>query len=224
MPTSRITHGGPSVSVVFYAIARVVLFVLGWRLEGEMPRVKKAVFVGAPHTSAWDAVFMMAIAWSYRLRISFVAKREAVEGWLGPLMRWLGAVPVDRGAPQGQVAQLVERLNAADGMFLAISPEGTRQYTEYWKSGFYRIAEGASVPIVCGFADYDRKVVGIGPMVVPSGDMAKDMEIFRAFFRDIRGRHPNQFGVPRLREEVDAQAPEDASAISETRDFPSPPG
>ncbi|MBM4360613.1 MAG: lysophospholipid acyltransferase family protein [Deltaproteobacteria bacterium] len=191
-------------SLLSYGIAQAYLAVFGWKLEGEMPPLRKAIFIAAPHTSAWDAPFMLAVAWSFRMRLSFIAKHTLLEGLKGPFMRWLGAVPVDRRAPLGQVAQIVLRMNESDGMFLAIAPEGTRSLAEHWKSGFYRMAVGANVPIVCGFLDYERKVGGLGPVFVPSGDIVADMERIRAFYEPIRGCKPDQFATPRLREELES--------------------
>jgi hypothetical protein len=36
---------------------------------------------------------------------------------------------------------------------------------------------------------------------MPTGDMAKDMDLFRAFYADKSGIKPNRFRTPRLREE-----------------------
>lgn len=203
MRSARVTHHGPASSVLLYGFARAYLKAFGWKLEGDMPPLDKAIFIAAPHTSAWDAPFMLAVAWSFRMRLSFIAKHTLLEGMTGSFMKWLGAVPVDRRAPLGQVAQIVERMNESGGMFLAIAPEGTRALSDCWKSGFYRMAEGAKVPIVCGFLDYERKVGGLGPTFVPSGDIVKDMDRIRAFYQGIRGHKPDQFGTPRLREELE---------------------
>ena len=200
----RVTHDGPKTSLLSYGIAQLYLAAFGWKTEGDLPPLNKAIFIAAPHTSAWDAPFMLAVAWSYRMKMSWIATHTLLEGCRGPLMRWLGAVPIDRRAALGQVAQVVARITESDGMFLAIAPEGTRGQTEHWKSGFYRMAEGAKVPIVCGFLDYKRKVGGLGPVFIPSGDVAKDMERLREFYKEVSGYRPEQFAQPRLREELEA--------------------
>ena len=83
-------------------------------------------------------------------------------------------------------------------MALAIGPEGTRKKTDHWKKGFYYIALGAQVPIVFGFADYERKVTGLGPTFVPTGDIQADMEVIRDFYQDIKGKFPGQFSDIRV--------------------------
>ena len=42
------------------AMGRAVLRLSGWRMEGEIPNVAKAVAIVVPHTSNWD--FLVAIA------------------------------------------------------------------------------------------------------------------------------------------------------------------
>ncbi len=206
MRPPTVTHAAPPASILLYSAARVYLAVAGWKIEGELPPLKKAILIAAPHTSAWDGPHMLAVAWAFRLRLHWLAKHTLFKGWRGPFMRWLGAIPVDRRAPRGLVGEVAERIANADGIILAIAPEGTRQRTEHWKSGFYRIAEAADVPILCGFLDYGRKVGGVGPALVPSGDVRRDMDRIRAFYAEITGLRPDASGVPRLREEDEAAA------------------
>ena len=85
-----------------------------------------------------------------------------------------------------------------------VPAEGTRSITEYWKSGFYRIAEAADVPIVCAFVDMQTRTGGFGPVVRPSGDLSADMDVMREFYADKTGIKPGRFGPVRLREEGDS--------------------
>jgi 1-acyl-sn-glycerol-3-phosphate acyltransferase len=79
-------------------------------------------------------------------------------------------------------------------MWVAITPEGTRSYTDHIKSGFYRIARGADVPIILGFLDYGRRRIGLGPTLELSGDWEKDLAYCREFYEDIQGRWPEKAG------------------------------
>ena len=76
-----------------------------------------------------------------------------------------------------------------------VPPSGTRSKVLYWKTGFYHIANGAGVPIVLGFLDYGRKVGGVGPMVIPTGDIEADMKEIRAFYADITAKYPEKSSV-----------------------------
>ena len=46
-----------------------------------------------------------------------------------------------------------------------------------------------------------RRECGLGAFVDPTGNVVADMDRVRAFYRDVRGRHPELECVPRLREE-----------------------
>ena len=88
-------------------------------------------------------------------------------------------------------------------LHLVIAPEGTRGKVRYWRTGFYYIALAAQVPIVMGYIDYRRKVVGLGPRLFPSGDILKDMEAFREFYGDITPKYPEERGEIKLRVELE---------------------
>ena len=68
------------------------------------------------------------------------------------------------------------KFEEADRLIVTIAPSGTRQRVTKWKSGFYRIATAADVPIVCGFINYKKKIVGIGPAVFPTGNLEADLK------------------------------------------------
>jgi hypothetical protein len=46
--------------------------------------------------------------------------------------------------------------------------------------------------VVLGFLNYRKKVGGIGPVFLPTGDIHADMQQIRAFYSGIHGKHPVQ--------------------------------
>lgn len=207
MRSSRITHDCQSTGLISYWIGRLVLTLMGWKVEGEIPRGNKFLLIGAPHTSNWDFPVGIAATYLLRLRVHWVGKHTLFRRPYGGLMRWLGGIPVDRGHPSGVAAQLARQLQAADRMVLAITPDGTRSRRKYWKSGFYRIALAAGVPLLCGSLDYASKTARIGLCFVPTGDIAADMARIRAFYADVAGAHPENHTPIRLREELETPLP-----------------
>jgi len=185
-------------------LAGLYLRLSGWRVEGRLPDAPKAVVIAAPHTSNWDLPLMLAVAYVLGIRPAWLGKRELFRWPFGWLMRRLGGLSVDRRTRQNLVQQAIDRFDAVDRLLLVIPPSGTRGRATHWKSGFYHIARGARVPIVCGFLDYRRKVGGIGPAFTPSGDLAADMGELRAFYADITGRFPGSTTPVRLLEEDQA--------------------
>ena len=55
------------------------------------------------------------------------------------------------------------------------------------------LALQAQVPIVLAYMDYARKVSGLGPVFVPTGDVEKDMAEIKRFYAGIKGRNAAQF-------------------------------
>lgn len=162
---------------------------IGWRLEGEFPDVPRLVLIVAPHSSWWDGIFGLLFKVALGADITFMAKRELFRWPLGPLLRSLGGVPIRRAAAGDVVAQMVERFHASERLWLGIEPEGTRKAVTKWKSGFWHIARQSGVPILPGYFDYPRKVIGLGPLFHPTEDKDSDMAALRAFYAPFRGKH-----------------------------------
>jgi 1-acyl-sn-glycerol-3-phosphate acyltransferase len=162
---------------------------LGWRVVVEQPVPDKCVIVGAPHTSLWDWAAAMLLMAGTNLRFRWLAKDTAFWWPLGVLLRGLGGWPVNRRSRNNLVQQVVDAFNTHDLLRIAISPEGTRRVAGYWKTGFYYMALGAAVPIVMGYVDYRRRIVGFGPSFMPSGDIYADFEILRQFYAQMTGKH-----------------------------------
>ncbi len=161
-------------------------------MVGEIPDVPKAVFVVAPHTSNWDGFWTLAYKVATGVEVHFFAKQSLFWFPLGNLLRALGGIPLDRSHAGSAVRQAINMFEHEEKFWFGLAPEGTRSHKPGWKSGFYRIAQGANVPVFPGVLDYSRKRVGIGPRVDLTGDREQDLEIFRAFFADIVGRHPDK--------------------------------
>lgn len=180
------------------AIAWLWWRVSRYRLVREQPRVTGSrILIGAPHTSNWDFVYMLAIAWDARLKVRWLGKQELFRSWRGPIMRALGGIPVDRKNPAGLVDAVVAQALAEPDFALVVTPEGTRS-GDGWRSGFYRIAMATGMPVTLGFVDAVTRTTGLGPTIKLTGDVSADMDRIRAFYADKRGVHPDRRTEPRL--------------------------
>lgn len=198
-------------------IAGLILRASGWRTVGEAPRA--GIVVGAPHTSNWDYVLMLLVMWNSGVPPRVLIKKEFFRGPVGWFLRANGGIPVDRANPSGLVRETVERAGSAP-FLLIIAAEGTRKKAEYWKSGFYRIAQSAGLPIVLAFVDGPTKTTGFGPTLRPSGDIVTDMNLIREFYAGKRGVRPALRTEPRLKEENPAARGNPTSAPSPELDLP----
>lgn len=185
-------------------IARVYWAFSRWTLVTEPAPTRPSVVLGAPHTSNWDFVLMLGIAWRLGMRFRWLGKESLFRGWRGPIMRAIGGIPVDRSNPAGAVDALVSRIRAGDVFGLVVTPEGTREGATHWKSGFYRIARDAGLPVTLGYVDRTTMTTGLGPTITLTGDVGADMKAIRAFYADKSGLRPHLRVEPRLREEDDA--------------------
>ncbi len=181
------------------ALAGLVLRAARWKAVGEVPQ--RGVLVGAPHTSNWDWVLTLLLAWRYGITIRLLVKRELFVGPLGWLLRRTGAVELDRKNPAATIKDLLVEAEGGDPWLIGIAAEGTRSRGEYWKSGFYRIAQQTGLPITLAYLDVPSRTVGWGPTFHPTGDVSADMDLLRAFYADKTGFKPEGFTPPRLREE-----------------------
>lgn len=183
-------------------IARVFWAFSRWRLVTEPAPRRPSILIGAPHTSNWDFVVMLAITWRLNIRVRWLGKKSLFHGWRGPIMRSLGGIPVDRAAPSNVVSEVLDLIRAGKIFSLVITPDGTRSGNTHWKSGFYRIAREAQIAITLGYVDRSTMTTGIGPTFELSGDVSRDMDRIRAFYADKAGVRPERRVEPRLREEL----------------------
>ena len=169
-------------------------------MDGQLPK-EGAILVGAPHTSNWDFPLMLMMAGRMGIKLRFLAKNSLFWWPLGPLLKALGGIPVDRTSSRGLVHDMAETLEEHPGSFLAITPKGTRKQRDYWRSGFYRISQESGVPLLLASVDSKTHTIEIGPTLYPTGDMAADMQIVRDFYAGKVGVRPELTSVPRLRGE-----------------------
>jgi 1-acyl-sn-glycerol-3-phosphate acyltransferase len=191
----------PILSDVLRAMSRGLLKLLGWRVEGTLPDTKKFVLIAAPHTSNWDAFYMIMVAFVFRVNLHWMGKASLFDPPQGFLMRFFGGISVGRSKDVSTVDKAIRVIDDASDLVLAVPPEGSRQKVRYWKTGFYYIARGAKVPIVMGYLDFANKRTGVGPALMPSGDLEQDFRKIRAFYKPFAGKYPDDTSATRLQDE-----------------------
>lgn len=182
-------------------LARLYWAVSRWKFVSTPAPTRPTILIGAPHTSNWDFVLMLAISWRLKIPVRWLGKDSLFRGWKGPIMRRLGGIAVDRANAYNVVSEVVARVHAGEVFGLVVTPEGTRGKGEFWKSGFYRIARDADMPVTLGYVDRTTMTTGLGPTIDLTGDVRADMDVIRAYYADKAGLRPENRTTPRLREE-----------------------
>lgn len=194
----HLPNPGPNIprrgNLFTHNFGRLVLWLSGWRLRGELPDVRKAILIGAPHTTNWDAVAGLAAKVAVGLEAHWMGKHslfnKPVLGWW---LRLLGGLPIRRHVAHGVVQASIEEFNQREQLFLLVTPEGTRGETTAWKTGFYHMAAGAGVPIQMCSLFPDQKILELGPLLEPSGDIVTDWEKLRDYYAPVLERCGRRF-------------------------------
>lgn len=166
---------------------------LGWRKEVTVPLPDKFIICLAPHTSNWDFFFGQLYTLSEGIRINFLMKREWFFWPLGPLFKSMGGIPVWRDKHASMTDNLADEAMKSDSFRLCITPEGTRSPNADWKKGFYYIALKAKIPILLFGVDYEKKRIQCTRSFIPTGDFDREMKEIKLYYKDFRGKIPENF-------------------------------
>jgi 1-acyl-sn-glycerol-3-phosphate acyltransferase len=178
------------------ALGRGLLGLFGWRVVGNPPDASHFIVTAAPHTSNMDGLLFLIATFAMGFDLHWIGKHTLFNGFWGGMLRWMGGIGIDRRQAGGMVEQVAKQFRARPALVLVIAPEGTRARTGQWKSGFYRMAQAADVPISLGFMDYASKRVGFGPTIGISGDFDADLRRMVDFYRHVTPRWPERFQLP----------------------------
>jgi len=179
--------------------ARGLLALFGWRVAVVLPSMPKCLVIVYPHTSNWDFVVGYLAKVASRMPARWIGKDTIFRWPVAGLLRRMGGIPVNRREPKGLIGQLAAEFESHPRMWLALAPEGTRSRTDHWKSGFYRLALAAHVPVGLAFIDYRTRVVGLETFLTLTGDEEKDLSRIREVYADKVGKHPEQASDIRFR-------------------------
>lgn len=168
---------------------------MGWKVTAKVtPEMAHSVMLASPHTSNWDAPIAIAAFWVMELDVKYFIKDNYTKGPMGWLFKWTGAIGVDRSKKKNKLTDYaIELLKTHEQMVILVPAEGTRKPVDKWRTGFYRIAREAQVPISLGYLDYQKKEAGVGEAFDPSGIFEQDMTHIQEFYRPIKGKYPENY-------------------------------
>lgn len=194
----------PNPKTLVSRLCRFALKVLGgWEFEGQLPENPHTVMLAVPHSHNLDGLLLVLLTRSIGLKANWMVKDTWTKGPVGWITKPVGAVAVDRNSPGSVVGQMAEQFQSRPMFHLLVPPEGTRSRTEHWKTGFYRIALEANVPVMPTYLDYRNKRGGLGPPIMLTGEKKSDMDEIREFYAGVApmARLPQNHGPIRLKDE-----------------------
>jgi 1-acyl-sn-glycerol-3-phosphate acyltransferase len=168
---------------------------MGWTADVTEDHPDKFIICLAPHTSNWDFILGLLYSRSIGMKINFLMKKEWFFWPLGPIFKSLGGIPVYRQKKTSMTDAMAETAKKAEQFRLCITPEGTRSKTAEWKKGFYFMALKAGLPILLYGVDYEKKLISCKKTVIPIGDVETDMRDIKLYFKDFKGKKPENFTI-----------------------------
>ncbi len=187
---------------MFEKTAERSLNLMGWTVDNHWSeQLKQCVMIAAPHTSNWDALYARLALKAMGVNVKITIKDSYMKFPLGPFVRALGGIGIDRRPKQAgdsrlsMVEVMVDLFKHHEDLVMLVTPEGTRSKQEHWKTGFYHVALNANVPIALAYMDYAKKITGVGKIVYPTGNYEHDMQEIMAFYAQIHAKFPENFSI-----------------------------
>ena len=169
----------------------------GWKTIGQIPNISQAVLIAVPHTSNIDGLYAIPMVLGLDLDVRIMGKKELFfVPVLAQFLRWAGVVPIDRDKKGSVLQANIDRFKTGKPLFLALAPEGTRGYTDSWRTGFYYLAVGAGVPIIPVAMDYASKEIRFMTPFYPTGDIGADLPKIYQYYQGVVSKYPELLSKP----------------------------
>ena len=168
---------------------------MGWTVNVTQEHPDKYIICLAPHTSNWDFILGILYSGAEGFQCNFLMKKEWFFWPLGPIFKRLVGIPVYRQKKTSMTDAMAQTAKEAKTFHLCITPEGTRSKTAEWKKGFYFIGLKATLPILLYGADYEKRLIQCTKTIIPTGNLEDDMREIKLYFKDFKGKHPENFTI-----------------------------
>ena len=169
----------------------ILKYLLGWKIKGEFPNIKRSIIIFAPHTSYWDGLYGKLYLMQLDVNYRFLSKKEFFKFPLKYFFKIYGSIPVSK--TKGDIDYVVELINIRHELHIVLSPEGQLAKTIRWKKGYYYMAVRANVPIVVGYIDYKKKEIGIKKVIYNPTDISIVRKEIAQLYSDVSAKYPENF-------------------------------
>ncbi len=170
--------------------------ILGWKIKGDFPDIKKSITIFAPHTAHTDALYGKLGIAQMGVKYLFLSKKELFFFPMNIIMKKFGSMAVRGVKDKNAIYQVVEILNNTDELHVVISPEGWIRKVTKWNKGFYYMAKKAKVPIIVTSLDYQKKEMEIKGVIYDLDDYTNVIEQLNMMYKDVTGKVHRNFSLP----------------------------
>ena len=106
-------------------LAKMVFFhLMGWRIEGDFPQLKKFIVAVYPHARNMDFIVGVLTRAVLNEKISYVGKQELFNPLRVGFFRALGGTPINRNSNENKVSAIAQIIKEKDAFRMAIAPGG----------------------------------------------------------------------------------------------------
>ena len=92
-------------------------------------------------------------------------------------------MPIDRRDARDSITQMADWFASRPRAFLGITPEGTREKVDIWKTGYLRIAQAADIPVIVVGVDGPSRTLTFDKVFPQTGDITADNTAIRDYVR-----------------------------------------
>ncbi len=176
------------------ASSYILYNILGWKINGVFPDIKKSILIIAPHTSIWDWLILKLFLNQISVKYKILYKKDFFVFPMNIVMKPLGSIPVERkGKRNNLIFQIAGLFYNNEELCIVLSPEGTRHKVTRWEKGFYYISKRTNVPIIVGYIDYTKKEIGIKGVIKNISDMNNTMNVISKMYKNVNAKYPENF-------------------------------
>jgi 1-acyl-sn-glycerol-3-phosphate acyltransferase len=173
----------------------ILINLLGWKIKGEFPDIKKSITIFAPHTAHIDALYGKLGIAQMGVKYLFLSKKELFFFPMNIVMRKFGSMAVRGVKDENAIYKVVRILNNNDELHVVISPEGSINRVTNWNKGFYYMAKKANVPIVVTSLDYQKKEMEVKGVIYELDDYLNVIKQINKMYNNVTGKVHQNFSL-----------------------------
>nr|WP_320189959.1 1-acyl-sn-glycerol-3-phosphate acyltransferase [uncultured Desulfobacter sp.] len=169
---------------LFSALGKLLYAGMGWTYD-PLPAYwePRCVVIGFPHTTNLDTVRALAYIKLAGIDAKLLIKSKWFFFPMSLFLKSLGGIPVKRDKARGFVGGVIKRYEENEELVVALVPEGTRRSVSTIKTGFWYIAKGADVPIICWYLDNHSKRTRWLGKIHPGKSLEQDLEKIQSLYK-----------------------------------------